>query len=188
MIYHNIINHTRVYSSLTIANVALLSVSKRSDVASMLACSISRRFFFMFSRCMSAALSALCGINNEVEIRAVKNIKKKPKRQKNLCVPSNIFFRFNTHKCFSFLCCFWRESSFVRFKFPRTRRFNAVMGKRNQMAEKHKNIFRFIKVYQISRIVLEKQHLWKKGHTSYEHCVSGFCYFCNYIKFHFYAN
>lgn len=36
-------------SSLTIANVALLSVSKRSDVASKLACSISRRFFFMFS-------------------------------------------------------------------------------------------------------------------------------------------
>lgn len=41
----------------TIANVALLSVSSRSDAASMLACSSSRRFFFKFSRCMSAARS-----------------------------------------------------------------------------------------------------------------------------------
>lgn len=38
----------------TIAKVALLSVSSRSDAASMLTCSISRRaFFFMFSRCRS---------------------------------------------------------------------------------------------------------------------------------------
>uniref|UniRef100_A0A182S380 Uncharacterized protein n=1 Tax=Anopheles funestus TaxID=62324 RepID=A0A182S380_ANOFN len=40
-----------------IAKVALLSVSSRSEAASRLACSISRRFFFIFSRCMSAALS-----------------------------------------------------------------------------------------------------------------------------------
>lgn len=45
----------------TIANVALLSVSSKSDAASMLCCSISRRFFFIFSRCMSAAWSVKCG-------------------------------------------------------------------------------------------------------------------------------
>lgn len=43
---------------LTIANVALLSVSNKSEAASKLACSSSRRFFFMFSRCKSAAPSA----------------------------------------------------------------------------------------------------------------------------------
>lgn len=37
----------------TIANVALLSVSSKSDAASKLACSSSRRFFFIFSRCKS---------------------------------------------------------------------------------------------------------------------------------------
>lgn len=40
------------------AKVALLSVSRRSDVASMLTCSISLRFFFKLSRCCSAARSA----------------------------------------------------------------------------------------------------------------------------------
>lgn len=47
----------------TIANVALLSVSSRSEAASKLACSKSRRFFFIFSLCMSAARSVYvaCG-------------------------------------------------------------------------------------------------------------------------------
>lgn len=97
-LFSAIINQSVAALLLTIANVALLSVSKRSDVASMLACSISRRFFFMFSRCMSAALSALCGINNEVVDWSRKKYIKKPKRQKNLCVPSNKF-HFK-HKCF----------------------------------------------------------------------------------------
>lgn len=41
--------------TLTIAKVAFESVSSRSEAASRLACSISRRFFLMFSRCISAA-------------------------------------------------------------------------------------------------------------------------------------
>lgn len=44
----------------TIANVAFESVSRRSEAASMLACSISRRFFFIFSRCKSTARSTIC--------------------------------------------------------------------------------------------------------------------------------
>lgn len=55
--WHNVDCYTRLLR--TIANVALLSVSNKSEAASKLACSISRRFFFMFSRCKSAAPSAL---------------------------------------------------------------------------------------------------------------------------------
>lgn len=46
---------------LTMAKVALLSVSRRSDVASMLTCSNSLRLIFILSRCCSAARSAFRG-------------------------------------------------------------------------------------------------------------------------------
>lgn len=45
----------------TMANVAFESVSRKSEAASRLACSNSRRFFFRFSRWMSTARSAVGG-------------------------------------------------------------------------------------------------------------------------------
>lgn len=94
-------------SSLTIANVALLSVSKRSDVASKLACSISRRFFFMFSLWMSACLSALCGINNEVRDWSSKKYIKNQNAKRIYVFPATIF-NSNTN-VFSFMLFLTRK-------------------------------------------------------------------------------
>lgn len=70
-------------TSCTIAKVALLSVSSRSDAASRLTCSISRRFFFIFSRWMSAALSA----SSAHEWQENGATRQRQEAHKNLCVP-----------------------------------------------------------------------------------------------------